>query len=526
MKLAEKKDGLFFVKCQRCGDRINADITSIEMHSRTCLAVKCKDCGQMVGASIDAIEEHSRACLRLRRRPGWFNAWSRRQNSLHQPVPSAGPSDDDSDPLLFPNIAAVVAQGIFCESNRMCSMPASLASSSTTKTVVIDIGGGVCKAGFASDERPFASFPSVVGTPRRHFLKGILKHVRDERLHLGEDAVDARSELLLTRPIERGIITDWEAIAKIWHHTFYNQLRVEPENCNALLTEAPLNSKDNREKVASMMFEQLGVKGIYIAIQAVLSLYASSRCTGLFLDLGDGVTHAVPIFETYPIPHAITRINFAGRDLTLHLSHLLSERGFSLTSPSELESVRIVKESVCYVTLNYEEALGESEKRDKRRKTSGETSDKEIRFTLCGDEDITMGSERFRCPEALFQPVLAGKDCAGVHELVHKSIQNCDMSTRRDLYAGIVLSGGSTMFPSFEQRLAEEVKSLCLPAIKPIVHVLAPQDRMNSVWRGGSIMASSDEFQNSWIMKQEYMDKGSSIINRCSRMVSTTVNEA
>lgn len=252
---------------------------------------------------------------------------------------------------------------------------------------------------------------------------------------------------------------------------------------------------------------------MYTSVQAILALYASGRTTGIVLDVGDGVSHAVPVFEGFSMPHAIRRVDVAGRDVTDHLQLLLRKGGVNLHTSAEKEVVRMIKEKTCYVALS----PAKEEKDGGGRSESFRLPDGNViqvsvfaPMVSCApaeaDEGTVaqLGTERHRAPELLFTPELVGLEYAGVHQVVVDSIQRADLDLRKSLFGNVVLSGGGTLVKGFGDRLLHEVKKLALRETK--IRISAPPERKYSTWIGGSILAGLSTFKKMWVSAEEYQE--------------------
>jgi actin beta/gamma 1 len=313
--------------------------------------------------------------------------------------------------------------------------------------------------------------------------------------------MDKKGRLMLKYPMEHGIITDWEAMNLVWSYIYKRELRINSEEHPLLVLESPLTPIHQRHKTAMIFFEEYNVPAFHLAPTCVAGLMASGRNSGIMLDIGDGVLSVVPILNGRMVAPGVRRMNFGGRDLTRYLARLLTESGVYLGNRSaDLETIRYMKETTCYVALNFEEEMALVSRSNEIIKE----------FTLPDDQVIQLNSERSRCPEALFQPSLVGLESPGVHQLVYDAIA----ATRGDnvplCYSNIVLSGASTLFRGFADRLHKEMTNLAPVAAK--IKVVAPPERNYSNWIGGGIMSNLTHGV-SWISKEQYDESGAGIVD-------------
>eukprot|EP00455_Lapot_gusevi_P052579 TRINITY_DN8022_c0_g1_i5.p1 TRINITY_DN8022_c0_g1~~TRINITY_DN8022_c0_g1_i5.p1 ORF type:complete len:374 (-),score=46.98 TRINITY_DN8022_c0_g1_i5:146-1267(-) len=363
--------------------------------------------------------------------------------------------------------------------------------------IVIDNGSWMCKAGFAGEDPPQTVFYSAVGRPKGEVAPG------EKDSYVGDEAQLKRDVLDVTYPIQQGLIINWDEMEKLWQHTFDVELGVSPADRPVLLSEPPLNRKANREKTTQIMFEKFHTPATYLANQAVLALFATGRTTGLVLDAGHDICHAVTISDGFANFMATTCLHYGGHQISEYLQKILVERCASYSTSVLPDIFRDMKEKLCYVSWDYDDEL---------RGVWSSPMAGDRSYELPDGQIVTLNQERFRCAEALFQPALMGNESHGIHQGVYDTIMKSGFDIRRDLFHNIVLAGGSTLFEGLADRLSKEVIGLAPNGFK--IKVIAPPERKYGAFIGGAILASLTTFSPMWISRQDYDEFGPSIVQR------------
>eukprot|EP01115_Flamella_aegyptia_P008013 TRINITY_DN330_c0_g1_i2.p1 TRINITY_DN330_c0_g1~~TRINITY_DN330_c0_g1_i2.p1 ORF type:complete len:335 (+),score=97.17 TRINITY_DN330_c0_g1_i2:3-1007(+) len=332
---------------------------------------------------------------------------------------------------------------------------------------------------------------------------------------VGDEAARVRSYLDIKYPLDNGIVRNWDDMMELYNYTFDEKLKLTPGDCKIMLTEPPMNPKKNRIKMIETMFEKYGFKACYIAIQAVLVLYAQGLLTGVVVDSGDGVTHIVPVYEGFALPHLTKRLDVAGRDVTRYLIKLLQLRGYYFNRTADFETVRQIKEKLCYVGYDM----------DLERRLARETTILVQPYTLPDGRVIKLGAERFEAPECIFDPSRIDVEAPGMSEQLFNTIQGADIDTRSEFYKHIVLSGGSSMYPGLPSRLEKDIRSLYLERVlqgnrstfhKFHCRIEDPPRRKHMVFLGGAVLAEIMKDQDHfWMNKSEYEEQGYNILKKC-----------
>lgn len=379
--------------------------------------------------------------------------------------------------------------------------------------VICDNGSGFLKMGFAGENFPRFTIPSIAGRPLLRANQKI-GDVELKPLMLGDEANPLRSYLEITYPIREGIIENWDDMEALWAYTFHTKMGLPKDlsKHKILVTEAAMNPKKNRAAMAKMLFERFGFGHVMFEMQALLTLFAEGETTGLVFDAGDGVSHCIPVYDGFPLTDQVKRLNVAGRHITEYLIKLLLIRGYAFNSSADFETVREIKEDLCYVSYDLK----------KDRKLAQETTVVDKEYRLPDGTLISVGRERFEAPECLFNPMLIDVESPGIAELIYDSITESPIDCQRALVANVTLAGGTTMFPGLSSRVEKDLKEIYvrdkfdgdrkgLNRLPIIVH--DPPRRKHGVFLGASFIAQNTPEAN-WISIAEYKEKGEKMFLR------------
>ncbi len=346
------------------------------------------------------------------------------------------------------------------------------------ETIIIDNGSCFIKSGFSYEDSPKSYLRTCVGYPQN----------KDSTYSFGNLTIDQMNTLNLRYPFEDGAIKNWDDMEKIWDYIFNKELEVNPSEYNVILTQPLMNSRDEKEKMAQIMFEKFNISSLYLAYSIDLAFYSSNRESGLIVDLGANSTQISAFLYYSPIPYKFERLYYGGNAITDYLYHLLKQ----VQNKSIAEDI---KEKACYVALDYEKEIVEP-----------------FSYILPDNKKIIIGKERIQASETLFNPELFYKDSdLGLHRICNKIIENCK-DDKEEIYKCIYLSGGNSLFKGLRERLTKELNYMAGYSYKGLVNVIDSEYGKFSVWMGGQILSKISTFDKILTSKKKYEESGSSII--------------
>ena len=361
-------------------------------------------------------------------------------------------------------------------------------------TFVIDIGGYSTRAGFGGETQPQLVMPTVVGKTKSSDKS------HNKVVFVGNEVIPQSSSLNLKCPVSDRIITSIDDIEALLTNIFTKELNLKPEEHPMLLTESPQNTKQMREKTTQMMMETFRVPAFFTTLPGVLALYANGQTTGCTIDAGETITHVMPVFECYGMTHCCEKLNIGGRSINGHLRKLIIDREIVLPQMNEREIIRNIKENICYIAKDMNAEL---HKIDHEVESS-------FNYTLPNGETILLGTQRFMAPEIFFKPQTIGVSSPGLDQIIADVIgKQVDDDLRPLMMNNILLTGGSTLFNGMDERIEKDVSNL----LGTKCTVVAPENRKNTAWIGGSVLVSLATFSQMWITKAEYDEIGPEVVH-------------
>ncbi|RNA45101.1 actin [Brachionus plicatilis] len=363
------------------------------------------------------------------------------------------------------------------------------------KALVLDCGSDSIKAGLSGDSEPSLLLSTNMALNKSHESK------------IGNIGQERRDILRLNCPINRGFITNWNDMEKIWSFVF-DEIKVDPDNQPIFLSESPCCSRSQRERITELMFEKFTVPSMSMQLQSVLSMLSTGLESGIIVECGDGLTQILPMFKNLAVSNAFARIELGGTDLSDYLFNLMNAKESVIPNRNVSKEI---KEKFCYVSTDIKN----------ESKAPSEKLSACLDYNLPDGKTLSISKERFLVPEALFDPSSIGFLLPGIHQVCLKATKKCETNIQKSLFENIVVTGGTTLLPGFTERFQKEMKKIA-PWRTSVKVTLHPKPKY-SAWLGGSILTSLPNFENILIHKKDYDEFGSWVIQKKTNFFASFV---
>lgn len=433
--------------------------------------------------------------------------------------------------------------------------------------LVFDIGTHMTRAGFAGEDTPKAVFPSDVGCTAMEGggmdVDGGAAVPGAVEYSLGTNALKyPKPGMEVRSAFKDGLIEDWDLLEQLLDFTFERQLRANASDHPLMFSECPWNTKAKRETLTELLFEKYKVPALYLAKSAVLSAFASGRSTALVVDGGASSMSVTPVYDGYVLYDGIRRSPLAGHGLSDRFVDMLEKKKeIPIVPHYRVKSKSAVGEAEAAVFVAREhpgltESFIKYSKRDvvlDFQSMAGRVASPSYNTDLLTTLPTTshefpngyhdsFGLERYDVSELLFDPQKAERDAAtavqdaematgaggasggavpegsrGVHHLIRESVDSCDIDIHNNMWTSIVLTGGTTLYDGFVDRLTSELAKPTHSPVSAKVKILQQMNgaqRQFSPWVGGSILASLGSFQQMWVSREEYEESGKGVVEK------------
>ncbi|KAK6627362.1 hypothetical protein RUM44_009839 [Polyplax serrata] len=382
--------------------------------------------------------------------------------------------------------------------------------------VVLDNGACYAKIGLSSQTEPKV-IPNCImkakSERRRPFVGDQIEDCRDA------------SGLFYILPFQKGYLINWDVQKNVWDYIFSKECcDYNISEMNVIVTEPFFNFPTIQEAMTEIFFEEFACTSLLrINSQSLSSYnYSSNNSEALccvVVDSGYSFTHVAPYIKNKKVANAIRRIDVGGKLLTNHLKDIISYR--QLHVMDETYVINQVKEDSCFVSQDFMKDMAIASKKGPQNVIMREYVLPDYttirRGYLCGPgergEDhqcLRLNNERFSVPETLFHPTDIGINQMGIPETIIHSILSCPPETHPHLFSNIVVTGGSTLFPGFRDRVEKEIRALAPDHFD--VRVTMPEDPIQYAWKGGALLANSESFSEMTVSRKDYEEKGYAIV--------------